>query len=191
MDEHKVLVEECIKRDPKAQRRLYDLFASRLYAVCQRYTKSTLEAEDVLQESFIRIFNSIEKFRGESRLEYWMKRIVINTALNMQRSKLYMFPMAAVEDMKEIHSTQDTLASFRFEELLTMIRSLPAGCQVIFNLFAIEGYSHREIAELMNIKEGTSKSQYARARKLLQEMILKENRHLYETPIRNSSHTKE
>jgi RNA polymerase sigma factor (sigma-70 family) len=180
MDEHKGLVEKCIHRDPKAQRRLYDLFAPKLYAVCQRYTKSTLEAEDVLQESFIRIYESIEKFRGESRLEYWMKRIVINTALNLQRNKLYMFPMAPIEGLQEVHMAEDALAAYRFEELLAMIRSLPAGCQVIFNLFAIEGYSHNEIAELLNIKEGTSKSQYARARRLLQAMILKENRHLYE-----------
>jgi len=139
--------------------------------VCLRYTKSQQEAEDVLQESFLKVFKSLGGYRGDSRLDYWIKRIVVNTALNSQRKRLYMYPMVDVEDIKIIDYNEKSLTNLQLEELLAMIRELPTGCQVVFNLFAIEGYSHKEIAELLEVSEGTSKSQFSRARKLLQEKI--------------------
>jgi len=144
--------------------------------ICLRYTKSQQEAEDVLQESFIKVFRNLSGYRGESRLDYWIKRIVINTALNSQRKKLYMYPMVDIEDVKNEFDQSKTLSEFQMEELLKMIRELPAGCQTVFNLFAIEGYSHKEIAEMLDVSEGTSKSQFARARKLLQEKIAEEDK---------------
>ena len=176
MLEHKELIEACIKGDRAAQRNLYDMFSSRMYLVCLRYTKSQQEAEDVLQDSFIKVFKSLKSYRGDSRLDYWIKRIVINTALNSQRKKLYMYPMVDIEDIKNEFDHSKTLSSFRMEDLLRMIRELPAGCQTIFNMFAIEGYSHKEIAEMLNVSEGTSKSQFARARKLLQSKIAEEDK---------------
>ena len=176
MLEYKDLIEACVKGDRLAQRNLYDIFSKRMYVICLRYTKSQQEAEDVLQESFIKIFKNLSGYRGESRLDYWIKRIVINTALNSQRKKLYMYPMVDIEDVKNEFDQSKALSNYQMEELLKMIRELPTGCQTVFNLFAIEGYSHKEIAEMLEVSEGTSKSQFARARKLLQEKIAEEEK---------------
>jgi RNA polymerase sigma factor (sigma-70 family) len=174
------LIAACIKGDRKAQRKLYDIYAARLMAVSVRYAKSTLEAEDILQESFIKIFRSLDKLRDYSNLGAWMKRILINTAINHQRGKLYLFPMVDIEYVKKGYDESIAFSEFRHEELLEMVRSLPAGCQMIFNLFAIEGFSHKEIAGKLDISEGTSKSQYARAKFLLQKKLMEERSKSYE-----------
>lgn len=176
MLEYKKLIEACVKGDRLAQRNLYDIFSKRMYVVCLRYTKSQQEAEDVLQDSFIKIFKNLKGYRGESRLDYWIKRIVVNTALNSQRKKLYMYPMVDIDDVKNDYDHSKILSSFQMDELLNMIRELPTGCRTVFNMFAIEGYSHKEIAEMLEVSEGTSKSQFSRARKLLQEKIAKEDK---------------
>ncbi len=176
MLEHKEIIDACVKGDRLAQRNLYDLFSKRMYVVCLRYTKSQQEAEDVLQDSFIKIFNNLKNYRGESRLGYWIKRIIINTALNSQRKKLYMYPMVDIEDVHHVFDQSKTISNLQLEELLNIIRTLPTGCRTVFNLFAIEGYSHREIAEMLEVSEGTSKSQFSRARKLLQEKIAEEEK---------------
>jgi len=176
MLEYKELIEACVKGERHAQKELYDLFSKRMYLVCLRYTKSQMEAEDVLQDAFIKVFNNLKGYRGDSRLDFWIKRIVINTALNSQRKKLYMYPMVDVDDLKNEFDHSKALSNFEMEDLLKMIRQLPTGCQTIFNLFAIEGYSHKEIAEMLEVSEGTSKSQFARARKLLQEKIAAEDK---------------
>lgn len=176
MLEYEEIIQACVKGDRLAQRNLYDIFSKKMYGICLRYTKSQQEAEDVLQDSFIKVFNNLKGYRGESRLDYWIKRIVINTALNSQRKKLYMYPMVDIEDMKNDFDLSKTLSHFHLEELLKMIRELPEGCQTVFNLFAIEGYSHKEIAKMLEVSEGTSKSQFSRARKLLQEKIAEEDK---------------
>jgi len=180
MQDQEKLIEACAKHDRKAQKRLYDMYAAAMYTVCLRYSKSDLEAEDILQEAFIKIFRHIKDFRGDSKLGYWIKRIVINTALNHQRSKLYMYPMVDVDDVQQQFDYENVISSYQFDELLEMIKSLPAGCQMVFNLYAIEGYNHKEIAKKLNISEGTSKSQYARAKQLLQEKLTKEQKKGYE-----------
>lgn len=165
------LIKACLKGERKAQEALYQQFAPRMYVICQRYSRAQLEAEDILQESFIKVFKDLERFKQQSSLYYWIKRIVINTALNHQRSKLYLYPMVDVEDLKNMHSDNIKLSEYGMDELLQMIRDLPQSSQVIFNLYAIEGYKHREIAEMLDISEGTSKSQYARAKELLQNKM--------------------
>ena len=176
MLENKELIEACVKGDRLAQRNLYDIFSKKMYMVCLRYTKSQQEAEDVLQDSFIKIFKNLKGYRGDSRLDYWIKRIVVNTALNSKRKKLYMYPMVDIEEVKNDYDLSKTLSSFHMEELLNMIRELPTGCRTVFNLFAIEGYSHKEIAKMLDVSEGTSKSQFSRARKLLKEKIAEEEK---------------
>lgn len=171
----KNLIDRCIKQESNAQRELYDLYAPSMMVVAMRYSKSDQEAEDVLQEAFIKVFDKIDSYRRESDLRFWIKRIVVNTALNQQRSKLYMFPMVDIKDVDDDLKNDISLSSFHFQELLKLIQELPTGSQTVFNLYAIEGYSHKEIGELLNVSEGTSKSQYARAKKLLREKITKEN----------------
>jgi RNA polymerase sigma-70 factor, ECF subfamily len=174
------LVAACIKGDRKAQKRFYDLNAAWLMAVSMRYSKSIGESEDILQDSFIKIFKNLSKLRDFSNIRGWMKRILINTAINHQRGKLYLFPMVDIEYLKKGYDESIALADFSFDELLGMIRLLPAGCQLIFNLYAIEGYNHKEIAGKLNISEGTSKSQYARAKTILQKKLLDESMRSYE-----------
>lgn len=176
MLEYKELIEACVKGDRLAQRNLYDIFSKKMYVICLRYTKSQQEAEDVLQDSFIKIFKSLKGYRGDSRLDYWIKRIVVNTALNSQRKKLYMYPMVDIDDVKNDYDHSKILSGFQMDELLNMIRELPTGCRTVFNMFAIEGYSHKEIAKMLEVSEGTSKSQFSRARKLLMEKIAEEDK---------------
>jgi len=171
------LIERCIKNERKAQRELYDLFSAKMFVVALRYTKARQEAEDILQESFIKVFDHIKGFNKNAKLETWIYKIVINTALNNNRGKLYLFPMSDVEVLKEKEDDEMITSAYSLDELLGMIRELPTGCQVIFNLFAIDGYNHREIAKKLNISEGTSKSQYARAKILLQKRLKKESVH--------------
>ena len=168
------LLAGCRKGHRQAQRQLYDRFAGEMYVVCLRYCKNEDEAKDILQEAFIKIFNKISSFRGESKLYYWIKRVVVNTALNQQRNKHHLLPVVDIN--AEHHVTNETyiLSDYHWKDLLKMIQGLPQGCRAIFNLYAIEGFNHREIAKMLQITEGTSKSQFARARQLLQEKIRKE-----------------
>lgn len=167
------LIDGCRKGERTFQRALYDRYSRKMLVVCLRYSKSTAEAEDVLQEAFVKVFQGLKDFRQESKLETWITRIMVNTALNAQRKKLYLFPMVDIEETN-LPEDEVSISGIHVNELLEMIQSLPQGCQVVFNMFAIEGYSHKEIAELLGVSEGTSKSQYARARSLLQNKLMKE-----------------
>lgn len=168
------LIEGCRKGERTAQRALYDRFCRKMTVLCLRYSKTTAEAEDILQEGFVKVFNAIKDFRQESKLETWITRIMVNTALNVQRKKLYLYPMVDVQEI-ELPENEISMSGINFQQLLEMIQSLPQGCQIVFNLFAIEGYSHKEIAEQLGISEGTSKSQFARAKSLLQQKLAKES----------------
>ncbi len=168
------LIQRCIKQDRKAQKELYQGYAPGLFAVALRYCKTHSDAEDVLQDAFLKIFQKISTFKGEGfSFEGWMKRIVVNTALNHNRGKIYQQPQYDVEILNFSHNTETMdLSTMDFDSLIDLIRSLPMKCQTIFNLYAIEGYQHKEIAEMLQITEGTSKSQYARAKLLLQAKIM-------------------
>ncbi|MDN5202561.1 RNA polymerase sigma factor [Fulvivirgaceae bacterium BMA10] len=174
------LIAGCCKGDRKSQWELYDHFSKKMMVICMRYSKGTQEAEDILQEAFIKVFKNIKNFKRESSLFYWIKRIVINTALNHQRSKLYLYPMVDVTELKHQAEREVLLSHIELNDLLEMVQSLPTGCQVIFNLYAIEGYKHKEISKMLNISEGTSKSQYARAKELLQKKLLDQENLNYE-----------
>lgn len=167
----KELLEGCAKGDRAAQKALYERYCRKMMVICQRYAKTTAEAEDILQEGFVKVFGAIKSFRGESALGTWITRIMINTALNSQRQKLYMLPMVDLTEVSLPEREEVILAQFHLEELVAIIQSLPDGCRVVFNLFAIEGYGHKEIATMMNISEGTSKSQYNRAKSLLRTKL--------------------
>ncbi len=166
------LVEGCRKQDRTTQRQLYEQFAGKLFVVCKRYTKDTTGAEDVLQEVFMKIYRHIDQFRYDCPLEAWIKRIAINTALKYIRTQQPWDQAADIDEMAPLLSQDDhSLPNLNYQYLLALIQELPPGCRTVFNLYAIEGYSHPEIGEMLAVSEGTSKSQYARARALLQHKL--------------------
>jgi RNA polymerase sigma factor (sigma-70 family) len=165
----KELVEGCIKEDRICQRFLWDKYAPKLLSVSIRYCKSREDAEDVLMESFVKIYNKLGDFRFQSSLETWMRRIVANMSINKIRA-------TKINDTIDNEHLEISYDDHGFEmlnakELLDMLQKLPVGYRTVFNLFAIEGFSHKEIADAMGIDEGTSRSQLAKARKALQELI--------------------
>jgi RNA polymerase sigma factor (sigma-70 family) len=169
---YKQLVKDCIKQRPAAQEELYRFFAPVMLGVCYRYTKSVQDAEDVLQEGFVKVFLHIGDYNASGELGAWIRRIMVNTALNyLKKNKKYRTEMVFTE--APLHPVTDLNPQVNLDakELAELIRQLPTGFQTIFNLYAIEGYTHVEIGQMLGISEGTSKSQYARARYLLMEWI--------------------
>ncbi|MBX7126701.1 MAG: sigma-70 family RNA polymerase sigma factor [Cyclobacteriaceae bacterium] len=168
------LVRHCLSGERAAQKQLYDRFCRKMMAISLRYASTSAEAEDIVMEGFMSVFNNLKQFQFKSRLETWITRIMINAALNKQRRKMYLMPVVDVQDVVIGEEESVSLSGFHYNELLKIIQSLPDGCRIIFNLFAIEGYSHNEISEMLGVSVGTSKSQYNRARKLLMERLAKE-----------------
>lgn len=173
MDDN-TLVIECVKGNAKAQRMLFDKFASKMMAVCMRYANDTMEAEDVLQEGFVKVFGKLSDFKMEGSLEGWIRRIMVNTSLDALRKNKRFQNDSKLEDV-DFKTSSSELASDQLlaEDLLKMIQALPEGYKIVFNLFAIEGYSHKEIEDLLGVSENTSKSQYSRARAYLRHELEK------------------
>ena len=171
MDEAWV-IEECRKGNPKAQRSLYEYFAPRMMGVCIRYAGNRDAAGDLLQDGFVKVFTRLNEYTASGSLEGWVRRIFINCALEkIRKERIFSKVIEGEIDIEDtIPSVLETLTEM---EMLQMIRQLPEGYRAVFNLFAIEGFSHKEIGEMLHITEGTSRSQYARARQSLQEMIKK------------------
>jgi RNA polymerase sigma-70 factor (ECF subfamily) len=168
------LVKDCMKGNRVAQRQLYDHFADSMLGVCYRYTKSMADAEDVLQEGFVKVFLHLDQYKSEGELGGWIRRIMVNTAINfLKKSSLYQSDLMFSENGLHPVSGDDPEMSLSVKELAELIRQLPPGYQAIFNLHGVEGYSHVEIGKILGINEGTSRSQYARARNLLITWIKK------------------
>jgi RNA polymerase sigma-70 factor (ECF subfamily) len=167
------LIQGCLREDRKYQEAMFRRFAGRLMAVSLRYARHRLEAEDILQDAFIRIFDHIHQFQGKGSLEGWMRRIVVNTALKNVDRKSFSREIIGMENTPEdiFGAPPDVIAQLQEEELLQLIQQLPDGYRVVFNMYAIEGYSHAEISELLGIQESTSRSQLVKARKMLQSRI--------------------
>ena len=165
----KELVEGCIREDRTCQRFLWDKYAPKLLSVGIRYCKSREDAEDVLMESFVKIFDKIGDFRFQSSLETWMRRIVVNNSINKIRATR--INESIDNEHLDIAFNDRAFERMNARELMHLLERLPVGYRTVFNLYAIEGYSHREIADEMGIDEGTSRSQLAKARKALQDMI--------------------
>jgi RNA polymerase sigma-70 factor (ECF subfamily) len=175
MNGEKDIVAGCIEGRHSAQQSLYDKYARLLLGVCNRYTQNIEEAEDVLQEGFVKIFLNMKEFKGEGSLVAWMRRIMINTAIthyHKMRKHRYHDDLEEISETRlEEHSWEES--EFTNEELYQLIHQMPDGYRVVFNLYAVEGYKHREIAKILDIDENTSKSQYSRARRWLQERLIK------------------
>lgn len=167
MDERQ-LVKNCVKGKPEAQRALYERFAKTMLGVCYRYTKSIDDAEDVLQDGFVKVFLNIHQFKLEGELGAWIRRIMVNTALNFLKSnKRYRGEMVFTDNLLHPVTNDNPAILLDAKELAELIRQLPQGYQAVFNMHAVEGYSHVEIGEMLGISDGTSRSQYSRARSLL------------------------
>ncbi len=163
--------EGCNKGDRKFQQMLYDLFASTMFAVCMRYANEYNAAQDLLQEGFVKVFRSIDKFRGEGSFEGWVRRIFVNTAIEHYRKQVNLYAIVDISTKPYENYEVNALETLKEQDIVKMIQSLSDGYRTVFNLYVIEGYSHKEIGDMLGITEGTSKSQLARARYLLQKMI--------------------
>ncbi|MBL7858786.1 MAG: sigma-70 family RNA polymerase sigma factor [Cyclobacteriaceae bacterium] len=165
------LIKGCRGRNRNAQRQLYDMYSSRMYGLCYRYVKDSMEAEDVLVTAFMKVFDKIEQFKNEGSFEGWIRRIVVNESLTYLRRNKSMYVETELEQADREPNLDNLSDHLEAEDLLKMIQELPTGYRIVFNLYAIDGYSHKEIAEQLGISENTSKSQLSRARTYLQKML--------------------
>lgn len=171
------IINGCRRSEPKAQRALYDLYAPKLKGICFRYSKGSFDAEDIFQEAFVKIFTKFSSYSGQGSLEGWLKRICINTAIDhFKKSQSEGVFHVSFDDLfPNIHGrSAGIIENISASDLMNMINKLPQGYKMVFNLYVVEGYSHKEIAKMLEISEGTSKSQLSKARNLLQK-YLKQN----------------
>ncbi len=170
------IIEGCRKNDRKFQEILYRKYAPAMYTVCLGYAGDRNNAQDILQDGFVKVFQNIKKFNGNntnSTLEGWIRRILVNTAIDYFRKKSRLNNIISEnEPVENINNSENrVLEKLEMEDIVNQLNRLPEGARIIFNLFALEGYSHKEIAARLNITEGTSKSQFSRARELLKKML--------------------
>lgn len=172
MTSHQQLVKDCLKQKASAQKLFYQEFAEQMLGICYRYTKSIQDAEDVLQEGFIRAFRFLNQYKNDGELGAWLRRIMVNTALNyLKKNRRYQNELS-FDDVDMVLITDENPDDYlSAKELAELIRQLPTGYQTIFNLYAVEGFSHTEIGQMLGISENTSRSQYMRARQLLIQWI--------------------
>ncbi len=166
------LIQGCRNNDRKYQELLYRKYAKKMYGICMSYAKDRSMAQEILQDGFVKVFKKIDSFKEQGSLEGWIRRIITNTALDYlrQKSKLYEF----IDDNKEVEEERldnSILEKINADGIFKLIGQLPEGAKAVFNLYAVEGYSHKEIAEKLEITEGTSKSQFKRARSLLKSLL--------------------
>ena len=169
---HQLIIKGCIAGDRASQKRLYDLYAHKMMGVCLWYARNREEAEEVLQDGFIRVFTYIHTYKGQGSFEGWIRKIVVNAALLKYRNKSKL--RAIVEYNAEEHDIKESdtvLEMLDAKELIKLVQTLSPGYRMVFNLYVLEGLKHREIAELLGISEGTSKSNLADARLVLQKAL--------------------
>lgn len=173
MTEIRNIINGCLKGSRRDQELLYRRYAAKLYAACLQYSGNDEEARDILQEGFIKIFENLIHYKYEGSFDGWVRRIIVNTALEKYRSKHNLYRVDDIDQIPEQFAEPDNedYAGLGARDLMEIIRELPPRYRIVFNLFAIEGYSHKEISEMMSISEGTSKSNLSRARVILQRRV--------------------
>jgi RNA polymerase sigma-70 factor (ECF subfamily) len=169
------LLKACLKKDALAQREFYERYARKMFGVCLRYVKDNDEAQDILQDGFVKVFQKLETFKTEGSLEGWIRRIMVNTALDHLRKTRELRFAVNVDDVEHQLEQHDfVVENMSAEVMLRILNTIPAGYRAVFNMFAIEGYSHKEIADELGISVNTSKSQYSRAREFIQKVLEKQ-----------------
>jgi RNA polymerase sigma-70 factor (ECF subfamily) len=171
LEDFKPLISECIAGNQKALAELYHHFAPKMFGVCLRYAKDATEAEDNLQDGFIKVFANLKTFRNDGSIEGWIRRIIINVSLEKIRKQHLMYPVEDVSIYDTINFSDDVIAKISADDLMKLIQELPPRYRLVFNLYVIEGMSHQEIAKEMSITQGTSKSNLARAREILKRKV--------------------
>jgi RNA polymerase sigma factor (sigma-70 family) len=166
------LIQGCLREDRQSQQELFRRYAGVMLAVCMRYSRHEMEAEDLLQDAFIKVFDNLGQFEFKGSLEGWIRRIAVNTALKNYSKKGFKLEQIGLDSSPELPQDPDIYSHLQEEELLRLISRLPDGYRLVFNLYAIEGYGHKEIAEMLGIQESTSRSQLVKARKMLQLMVI-------------------
>lgn len=169
------IIKRCRAQDPKAQKVLYEKYAPIFYGICIRYMKNTPQAEDVLVESFYKIFSKIDQYKDQGSFEGWMKRIVINEALMKIRKNNNLSLHVEIEKAYTLKENERIVSNINYKQLLELLEELPTGYRTIFNMYVIEGYKHREIAEILGISINTSKSQLILAKKRMRELYKKKH----------------
>jgi len=165
------LLNGCLSGDRKSQEAIFNIYAPKMMAVCVRYARHRHEAEDILQDGFVRIFSHLKQYGGQGSFEGWMRKIIINTAIRNTQKMAFSHEDIGLENLPEESLNPEVFNTLNEEELLNLIAELAEGYKLVFNLYAIEGYSHKEISELLNIEESTSRSQLAKARRILQAKV--------------------
>ena len=165
------LIAGCIEGNRRMQEQLYRRFSPRMYAVCLRYAGNAEEAEDILQEGFIKVFKKLESFRGDGSFEGWIRRIFVNTAIEHFRRKRYLMPVTEKEENTLEGKYVSVLDNLAEKDIISLVQELSPGYRTVFNMYVVEGYTHKEIADMLGISEGTSKSQLSRAKVILQDMV--------------------
>jgi len=172
MNFDKAFIKKLKSRDGKTQKAFYQYLAPKMYGICLRFANSIPEADDMLQEGFIRVLNNLKNFRGEGSLEGWVRRTIINTAINLYKKRVRQGIKTNLDSIGDLADDKSfIIEKMTADELLEVIRKLPEGYRMVFNLNIIEGYSHKEIGEMLDISESTSKSQLSRARKVLRNRL--------------------
>jgi RNA polymerase sigma-70 factor (ECF subfamily) len=167
------LIKGCIDGDRQMQQHLYNRFASKMYGVCLRYAGNVEDANDILQEGFIKVFKNLGKFRSEGSFEGWVRRIFINSAIEQYRKKVKLYNVSEVYENTVEDKSLNALDILATKDVMSIVNELSPGYKAVFNLHVVEGYSHNEIAQMLGINEGTSKSQLARAKGVLKKIIEK------------------
>jgi RNA polymerase sigma factor (sigma-70 family) len=164
-----------IRNNAAAQEAFYDRFSPRMLGVCYRFAKSREDAEDMLQEGFIKIFTQLDQYRGEGSLEGWIRRVIVHTCINVLKKNKKFADTVDITYAHGFHTNEDLVPSLlQAKQIVECIRSLPLGYRTVLNLYAIEGYSHKEIGIMLEIGESTSRSQYTRAKAMLEEILIKQ-----------------
>lgn len=168
------ILEGCIRGDAKCQRQLYELYCEEAFGICRRYARNDQEAEDMLQSAFVNIYRFLHKFEGRGSFSSWIRKVIVHNCLVYLKQHRHMYRNIEISDQHYATEVADSAFShLEKEDLLKMVQQLPDGYREVFNLFAIEGYSHREIAAKLGIAESTSRSQLTKARRLLRNLIIK------------------
>lgn len=166
------LIEGCCKGDRRAQEELYRTYSPMLFGICLRYASGKEEAEDFLQDAFIKIFRNLYQYQPSGPFSAWIRKVTVNVILQNLRKKRMRFPPIEISELADTYgSDEDLFSTFRAKALLSMVQQLPDGYRAVFNLYVIEGYSHKEIAEQLCFSEATSKSQLSRAKAYLRKML--------------------